>query len=530
METDRMRMLVELSAKKPGDNGYFYADIELPAMEEDITDTIQRLRGIGKTEDFYESSVSNCPRIPELEGFSLKKATLEELDFFARRLDVLADEDCLLLRGLLQYRIGKEFYIEGIPMKELINLTYGLDRMMIASNVRNDAALGEFVMDNELNEDLSTIPKTSRYLVNIEKVGKWQRENDGGVFVDGHYIVTGDYELPEIYDGIHLPKEFPETEDGVFRLLIAPEPVKEPEGVTVDGEWIALPMTEEETARILQAYQVQQMGDFVFYDFKSAVPRIDQGIFDDMKNFAALNQTAERYCSMTVDDQVKFKAVLQAQTRLDLAKILDITEHLPEYELSYLSGDADDFFKEYISHHLEEAFDRTWLENIVPHPDSQKLLGRLGAVQTDYGIISARGQSLYKSVSYEEPQAKELTSQALTDEKLEVVEVLGQTALFANGRVTEQEVPEGLYRYDLREGENISFSSIEKHVLVNHGGTILTKAPLDFGGQEYFVFDDDTSPNFLGYELTPDEFLQTGFTENDEEQESLIPQTGGMQL
>lgn len=107
--------------------------------------------------------------------------------------------------------------------------------------------------------------------------------------------------------------------------------------------------------------------------------------------------------------------------------------------------------------------------------------------------------------------------------------MLGQTALFTNGRVTEQELPDGLYRYDLREGENLAFATIERNVAANYAGTILTKAPLDFGGQEYFVFDDDTSPNFLGYDLTPEEFLQTDFTQADAPEEDSGPQMGGIQ-
>ena len=136
--------------------------------------------------------------------------------------------------------------------------------------------------------------------------------------------------------------------------------------------------------------------------------------------------------------------------------------------------------------------------------------------------------SLYELVPYGEP-SRELSAQALTDEKLEVVEVLGQTALFTNGRVTEQELPDGLYRYDLREGENLAFATIERNVAANHAGTILTKAPLDFGGQEYLVFDEDTSPNFLGYDLTPEEFLQTDFTQTDAPEEDSAPQMGGIQ-
>lgn len=46
---------------------------------------------------------------------------------------------------------------------------------------------------------------------------------------------------------------------------------------------------------------------------------------------------------------------------------------------------------------------------------------------------------------------------------------------------------------------------------------MLFKAPLDFGGGEYFAFDENTAPNFLGYELTPTEFMETDFTEYEDE-------------
>ena len=224
---------------------------------------------------------------------------------------------------------------------------------------------------------------------------------------------------------------------------------------------------------------------------------------------------------------MKFKAALETEPDLTLQKALDIAGHLKEYEFSPAPCDESDFFREHLAHHLDPDMDLRWLSGLSVQAKGIKLMQRLGASQTEYGFVSARGRSLHSMAPYEEPE-KTLTSQAMTDEKLEVVEVLGQTALFTNGRVTEQELPEGLYRYDLREGESIAFATIERNVAVNHAGTILTKAPLDFGGQEYFVFDEDTSPNFLGYDLTPEEFLQTDFTQEDQE-ESSGPQMGGIQ-
>lgn len=119
-----------------------------------------------------------------------------------------------------------------------------------------------------------------------------------------------------------------------------------------------------------------------------------------------------------------------------------------------------------------------------------------------------------------------MKTQALTDEKLEVVEVLGQTALFTNGRVTQKELPDGLYKYDLREGEFLAFATVEPSVAVNHAGTIITKEPIIFGEEGYIAFDDDSSPNFLGDEMSVEEFQITDFRQDEDESQTM----GGMQL
>lgn len=106
--------------------------------------------------------------------------------------------------------------------------------------------------------------------------------------------------------------------------------------------------------------------------------------------------------------------------------------------------------------------------------------------------------------------------QTYINEKLDVVEVLGQRALFSNGKIAECEVADGLYKYDLREGDGIAFATVEKHVIVNHSGTILVKEPLNLGAQGYIEFDEDTSLNFLGYEMTPQEFINTGIKQTEE--------------
>lgn len=238
-----------------------------------------------------------------------------------------------------------------------------------------------------------------------------------------------------------------------------------------------------------------------------------------MLEFDTLNKLAAHIAEMSDMVQVTFKAALTAEKPQGIREALDIAEHLQEYELSYYTNAPAAFFKNYLQHYLDTRFDGRWLDMLPAQKEGEQLLGRLGATDTEYGVISARGHSLYEPVLREEPEAKKLKTQALTDEKLDVIEVLGRRALFCNGRLLPEEIPEGLYAYDLRySDEKGQFISIEPKVGENHGGTILLRELLDFREQGHLSFTDDTSPNFLGYGLTPREFMETGQAEEAEEQ------------
>ena len=103
-------------------------------------------------------------------------------------------------------------------------------------------------------------------------------------------------------------------------------------------------------------------------------------------------------------------------------------------------------------------------------------------------------------MSYDKLKTSELNTPAQTEEELDVIEVLDHRALFSNGRIKPEQIPEGLHAYD-------HFCSIEPKVGVNHGGTVLMRDVLDFGKGGYIPLDDDTEPNFLGETMTASEFV-----------------------
>ena len=102
-------------------------------------------------------------------------------------------------------------------------------------------------------------------------------------------------------------------------------------------------------------------------------------------------------------------------------------------------------------------------------------------------------------------------------ERYELIEICGQKALFSAGRIHDSDVPDGMYRYDLREGDGLNtyFGSIEPNVQFDHAGSIITKEPIDFGTDGFIELDYDTEPNFLGEEMTVEEFEAYGGRNDD---------------
>lgn len=520
---------VEISTAKINGDGYYHASLELPAEDYEITDALQKVRAIGRTDSDMQIDIYESELLSELSNARFDSLTLDELNFFAKRLSSLSYEERIVLQAVIDRVFPEDYELDIVSIKDLINITYGLDEILIAPDVGNDEQLGQFTIENGIHPDVASVPDEAIYLLDKKQIGKMQRENDGGVYVNGFYVVAGEYEMPEIYDGKTLPSEEAPGEWFAFQLNVAAPPENDSEDNSESAEWINLPVDKEKTNRIAQEHGVNCIEDCVYYGFKSSLPQLSADMFGDMKNFDELNALASEILTLSPADQIKFKAALQAESPTTIAEAAEIRDRLWEYQFYAAPNGDDDFFKSYLLHYLNSNFDSDWLDTLLVRTEGSLLIDRLGATVTDYGVISARGRSLYELVPYYKTNAEEMKTQSLTDEKLQVVEILGQTALFTNGRITENELPYGLYKYDLREGENIRFAAIEKNVTVNHSGTVLVKTPLDFNGYGYYILDDETAPNFLGFDLTPREFMNMDFS-RDEQNEENEQQIGGIQL
>ena len=103
----------------------------------------------------------------------------------------------------------------------------------------------------------------------------------------------------------------------------------------------------------------------------------------------------------------------------------------------------------------------------------------------------------------------DLQKENLLNEKLQEIEIFDKPSLFSNGRLRDEDVPEGLYRYDLRgsdydPGQPIT---VEKTVVVNHAASVLMAEELDLGAEGRLELGEE-GLNFTGAELTVREFME----------------------
>lgn len=90
------------------------------------------------------------------------------------------------------------------------------------------------------------------------------------------------------------------------------------------------------------------------------------------------------------------------------------------------------------------------------------------------------------------------------------VELFGQPALFSNDRIAADDLPDGLFCYDLRGSDDDPGApvAVEERVMVNHAGSVITAKPLELPEQGYLPLTDESGLDFNGGEKTAQRFLQ----------------------
>lgn len=134
------QMKVEISSPKGLNGEWLYASLDLPAEEHEIRDAYHRARVMSHEDERY-LSVYDCDAFPMLSFVRVETEGIDELNFLAQRLDSLEEHERNVLLAITPRIIKNVGEGDVVSAKDLINMTYGLDKVTVAPYDAADVAV-----------------------------------------------------------------------------------------------------------------------------------------------------------------------------------------------------------------------------------------------------------------------------------------------------------------------------------------------------------------------------------------------------
>lgn len=354
--------------------------LALPAEPGEVQDALDRARV--RTGQPYK--VTECLNAQGDEiTFLPEHPRLEELDLLAHRIDGLSEYERRAFDGCVKM-------LDEPSMKDLINLTYSLDDVHVVQ-ATDDYALGKFYADNgflSVLEDLPPKQQEALYdLLDFDKIGRKQREAEGGVFLGEHYITRESTAIKEVYTGAFLndpPKPY------FFRLnlLRLTAGMKLPPA-DKPGVKLELPAREREIENALRQLGVKSLDGCVFTRCDTPIPALRHA-FDSSTDVGRLNELA--HCLREVQQSgelAKFKAALEMEGCTDVGQTLDLARNLGAYEF-HPALTPEDYGDEILRKHGLDTSDYAF-ELFDFGGFGERMMHQDGLVLTDYGAIRRVG-------------------------------------------------------------------------------------------------------------------------------------------
>lgn len=354
-----------------------YAVLDLPATPYEMLDALERAGCRSSEEAYYQ--VEEYLDFEYLKSVISPDCSLNHLNALAEKLSELNNRQSITFEGLLRMEQEKK---EGqIPIHTLIQLAHNADCCHVVGEARNDSQLGRFYAENDFFEELADLPDKVFELLDFERIGREQRQAEGGVFTRGGYVVQNT-ELEQI----PLPDDPPPKPDYTVLLEVGHAFFNAGENADRSAV-IRLPASEEELDKTLEELDAVCWEECGFVCLDCAVPWAREWM-EDEENLGTIRPFAEKLDQLQRQGQLsKYKALLLASRCEDLWDALEMADSMQSmvFTPSILSSQDAALAK------LQTVFDADNLNILLRHLDLNGYGNELIAADheelTPYGLI-----------------------------------------------------------------------------------------------------------------------------------------------
>lgn len=289
------------------DNG---TTLDLPAKPWAMRDALEKLRLWEGQEPYWQ--VEDLGRYDFLVPY-LDKCDLYYFNALAEQLSTFNAADAIAFEGLVQMESDK------LTVQRLLDLAYSTDCCHVVPEVRDDAALGKFYVENDFLPELEKVPDKVLEMLDYEKIGRQVCQNECGT-ITPHGYVERHSDLKQAPVDLGRPPRKPAY---MMRFLCSNE------NQTVS---LNLPASQAELNTVLTRLALDGWQEVHLECEDTAVP--EMWSFTDMAydGMEQLNRFARCLEELDMNGElVKFKAVAQQLQLSRLEEAIALTGHLDEY-------------------------------------------------------------------------------------------------------------------------------------------------------------------------------------------------------
>ena len=289
------------------DNG---TPLDLPAKPWAMWDALEKLRLREGQEPYWQ--VEDLGRYDFL-AIHLDKCDLYHFNALAEQLSTFNAADTIAFEGLVQMESDK------LTVQRLLDLAYSTDCCHVVPEVRDDAALGKFYVENDFLPELEKVPDKVLEMLDYEKIGRQVCQNECGT-ITPHGYVERHSDLKQAPVDLGRPPRKPAY---MMRFLCSNE------NQTVS---LNLPASQAELNTVLTRLALDGWQEVHLECEDTAVP--EMWSFTDLAydGMEQLNRFARCLEELDMNGElVKFKAVAQQLQLSRLEEAIALTGHLDEY-------------------------------------------------------------------------------------------------------------------------------------------------------------------------------------------------------
>ena len=289
------------------DNG---TTLDLPAKPWATRDALENLRLREGQEPYWQ--VEDLGRYDFLESH-LDKCGLYHFNALAEQLSTFNEADAIAFEGLVQMEGDK------LAIQRMLDLAYSADCCHVVPEIRDDAALGKFYVENDFLPELEKVPDKVLELLDYEKIGRTMRQGESSVITPHGYVERHSELKQAPADLCRLPRK----PAYMMRFLCSNE------NQTVS---LNLPTSQAEMNAVLTRLALDNWQEAHLECEDTAMP--EMWTFTDMAydGMEQVNRFARCLEELDMNGElVKFKAVAQQLQLSRLEDAIALTGRLDEY-------------------------------------------------------------------------------------------------------------------------------------------------------------------------------------------------------